>query len=78
MPRRPSTEDHINRLEQQRNKTLPPGSRWHQYWCAIFQGKSCDCDDGGRRLQPKRLSPDKGGASSPRPTRQRKKELHGA
>jgi hypothetical protein len=27
------------------SKKLPPGSRHHEPWCAIFRGKRCDCDD---------------------------------
>jgi hypothetical protein len=26
-------------------RKLPPWSRHHEPWCAIFQGRSCDCDD---------------------------------
>jgi len=26
-------------------KKLPPWSRHHASWCAIFRGKSCDCDN---------------------------------
>jgi hypothetical protein len=46
MSRRPSKaeEERINRLEAALNKKLPPGSRWHQYFCAIFRGQRCDCD----------------------------------
>jgi hypothetical protein len=30
--------EYIKKLEAERNKRLPPGSRWHVYWCAIFDG----------------------------------------
>jgi len=36
-------------------RKLPPWSRHHETWCAIFRGKSCDCDDDlppGRRRLP--------------------------
>jgi hypothetical protein len=46
------SDAHIDRLEAERNKTLPPGSAWHQYWCAIFKGKKCDCDDDHRPRRP--------------------------
>jgi len=26
-------------------RKLPPGTRHHEPWCAIFWGKTCDCDD---------------------------------
>jgi hypothetical protein len=28
-----------------KRRTLPPWSRHHEYWCAIFDGGRCDCDD---------------------------------
>jgi hypothetical protein len=28
-----------------RRRKLPPGSRHHEPWCAIFRGKRCDCAD---------------------------------
>ena len=49
-------------LEAQRNKTLPPGSRWHQYWCAIFQGRRCDCDEEPPSVPRRRSGPSSGGA----------------
>ena len=67
MPRKPARrldDDDIRRIEAERNKTLPRGSRWHQYWCAIFRGKPCDCEDdagGQRRRQPR---PRSGGSSA--------------
>jgi hypothetical protein len=26
-----------------------PWGRWHEDWCAVFRGKSCDCDDDDHR-----------------------------
>jgi len=49
-------------LEVLRNKRLPPGSRHHQYWCAIFWGKRCDCDDDGRPSPARRRGPASGAA----------------
>ena len=65
MPRKPSNQDqdYFRRLEAQRNKTLPPGSRWHQYWCAIFRRKPCDCD-GPPPRPPRRLRRGGGGAAA--------------
>jgi hypothetical protein len=31
-----------------RRRKLAPGTRHHEYWCAIFNGKPCDCDDDRR------------------------------
>ena len=28
-----------------RRRKLPPGTRHHEPWCAIFYGKACNCDD---------------------------------
>jgi hypothetical protein len=54
--------EYIKWIESERNKTLPPGSRWHQYWCAIFEDKPCDCDDEDRgREHPLEPYPRKGG-----------------
>jgi hypothetical protein len=52
-------------------KKLPPGSRYHESWCAIFRGKTCDCDDlppGPRRRRP---PPD---GDAPTPDREREME----
>jgi hypothetical protein len=37
-----------------KRRKLPPGSRHHEPWCAIFRGLLCDCDDGGVRHRPRR------------------------
>ena len=51
-------DKHLDELEARRNKTLPPGSRHHQYWCAIFKAVGVTATttrrprrdgDGGRR-----------------------------
>jgi hypothetical protein len=49
-----------------------PGMRYHEYWCAIFNGGRCNCDDDppGRRIP--RPRPPFGGA--PRPTWERGRE----
>jgi hypothetical protein len=56
-----------------RNKRLPPGSKWHQYWCGIFAGKRCDCDDGYRPPKPRRRPLLGGGA-----VKQKERELEDA
>jgi hypothetical protein len=70
--RRYFDEDYYMRLEAARNKTLPPGSPWHQYWCAIFKGKGkkCDCDDGRKRRGGYQPVQDGGGEAAP--TKQQK------
>lgn len=55
------SDKRLYELEQRRNKTLPPGSRWHQWWCAIFQGCRCDCDDDQHRDRKRRSPPSRGG-----------------
>jgi hypothetical protein len=47
-------------------KKLPPWSRHHQDWCAIFRGKSCDCDDDDHRPRGRRRSPLSGGGVPPK------------
>jgi hypothetical protein len=49
-------------------KKLPPWSRHHEPWCAVFRDKPCDCDDDDPR--PPQRSP-RGGAPPP----ERKQEL---
>jgi hypothetical protein len=68
-------EEYRRRLEVERNKRLPPGSPWHSYWCAIFQGqgKKCDCDDGRKRRTGYR--PLKGGGGEAAPTNKKQKAL---
>ena len=44
-----------------RRRKLPPGTRHHEPWCAVFFGKACDCDDDRpppRRRRPSPLSGD--------------------
>jgi hypothetical protein len=50
-------------------KKLPPWSRHHEPWCAVFRDKPCDCDDDDRR--PPQRPPRGGGAAPP----ERKQEL---
>ena len=58
-------DKHLDELEARRNKTLPPGSRWHQYWCAIFKGGRCDCDDDPQPTPRRRQGPSSAGAKPP-------------
>jgi hypothetical protein len=51
-----------------------PWGRWHESWCAVFRGKSCDCDDDDRRPQGRRRSPLSGGDVPPK----RERELEDA
>jgi hypothetical protein len=53
-------------------RKLPPGTRHHEYWCAIFNGGRCNCDDDppGPPIPRRRLS--SGGA--PRPIREKERE----
>jgi hypothetical protein len=44
-----------------RRRKLPPGTRHHEPWCAIFFGKPCDCDDDDRRPRRRRPPPLSGG-----------------
>ena len=52
-----------------------PWGRWHESWCAVFRGKSCDCDDddGGHR-EPRRRQPPLGGGGAPPKKRERELE----
>jgi hypothetical protein len=56
-----------------KRKDLPPWSRHHQPWCAVFFGEPCDCDDDDRR-KPKRQRPPplRGGGT---PLKQKQEEL---
>ena len=45
-------------------KRLPPWSRHHEPWCAVFFGKPCDCDDDGHG-PPRRRSPPLSGGGAP-------------
>jgi hypothetical protein len=58
-------DKHLDELEARRNKTLPPGSRHHQYWCAIFKDGRCDCDDDPPPAPRRRRGPSSGGAKPP-------------
>jgi hypothetical protein len=43
-----------------KRRKLPPWSRHHEYWCAIFDGGRCNCDDDpprGDERPTKRLGP---------------------
>jgi hypothetical protein len=44
-----------------RRQKLPPGTRHHEPWCAIFFGKSCNCDDDDHRPPRHRPPPLSGG-----------------
>ena len=57
-----------------KRRVLPPGSRHHEPWCAVYQWKICDCDD-DRRDPRYRRRPLAGGDA---PTPERRKELEGA
>jgi hypothetical protein len=46
-----------------KRRALPPGSRHHEPWCAVFRGKRCDCDD-DRHLPRYRHRPLAGGGTS--------------
>jgi hypothetical protein len=65
-----SDYEQIKRVEAELNSRLPPGSRWHQYWCAIFHGKPCDCDDDDRPPVTCRLLGG-GGAAAPKKRKRR-------
>jgi hypothetical protein len=32
-----------------RRRKLPPGTRFHEYWCAIYRDRPCDCSDDDHR-----------------------------
>ena len=55
-------------------KKLPPWSRHHETWCAIFRGKPCDCDDDGGHREPRRRQPPLGGGGAPPKKRERELE----
>jgi hypothetical protein len=58
-----------------RSKKLPPWSRHHEPWCAVFRDKPCDCDDDHRpRYGHRRL---RGGSGGVVPL-ERKRELEDA
>ena len=52
-----------------------PWGRWHEDWCAIFRGKSCDCDDDGGYREPRRRRlPPLGGGGAPLKNQERELE----
>jgi len=53
-------------------RKLEPWRRHHEPWCAIFRGKSCDCDDNGREREHPHHPPLQGG-----PAGKRERELEG-
>jgi len=56
-------------------RKLPPWSRHHQYWCAIFDGKTCNCDDDNGRGRRRRSPPLSGGGA---PKEKEKEQLEDA
>src|SRR5262249_30137017 len=58
-------DKHLDELEARKNKTLPPGSRHDQYWCAILKGGRCDCDDDPPPAPRRRRGTSSGGAKPP-------------
>ena len=58
-----------------RRRKLPPWSRHHEPWCAVFHGKTCDCDDDSRRPPKNRPRPLTGRGV---PVPERKRELEDA
>ena len=49
-----------------RRKQLPPWSRYHEPWCAVFRNQPCDCDDDDHRPQENRRPLTGGGAPAPK------------
>jgi hypothetical protein len=54
-----------------KRRKLPPGTRHHEYWCAIFYGRPCNCDDDQGR--PPRITR-RGGAPGAEPSEPPKKK----
>ena len=54
-----------------------PWGRWHESWCAVFRGKTCDCDDGSDYREPRRRLPPLGGGGAP-PKNKKQRELEDA
>ena len=52
-------------------RKLPPWSRHHEYWCNVFVGRPCNCDDGQRPDHPRRPRPMSG---NDKPRKQREPE----
>ena len=55
-----------------KRRKLPPGSRHHEYWCAIFYGRRCNCDDNG---DPPRITRRGGPSGAEPPKKDEKREL---
>jgi hypothetical protein len=56
-------------------KKLPPWSRHHEPWCAVYRDKPCDCDDDNHTpRRHRRLRGGSGGVVPP----ERKRELEDA
>jgi hypothetical protein len=53
-----------------RRRKLPPWSRHHEPWCAVFKGQPCDCDDDDRREGRRRPRPLSGGGAPPKQERE--------
>jgi hypothetical protein len=51
------------------DRRLTPTGRWHQHWCAVFNGKSCDCDD-SRPRDPRIIRRSPSGEVAPRKERE--------
>jgi hypothetical protein len=62
----------MSRRKLPARRKLPPWSRHHETWCAVFRSKPCDCDDlppgPGRRRRPLP------GGDAPAPDRERELE----
>jgi hypothetical protein len=56
-----------------KRRKLPPGSRHHLDWCAVFRGGRCDCEDDDHRPPPRRRRPLPSGGAA-----ERDKELENA
>jgi hypothetical protein len=62
-PTFPTFPTHVMEKKMRRRS---PWGRWHEDWCAIFRGKSCDCDDNEDRRPRRRPSPLSGGNVPPK------------
>jgi len=45
------SDKRLYELERQRNGTLPPGSRWHQWWCAFSRGAAAIATTTSRAIE---------------------------
>jgi hypothetical protein len=57
-----------------RRRKLPPGTRHHEPWCAVFFGKPCNCDDDDRP-KPNRQRPPLRGGEAPLKQKQELEEV---